>query len=179
MSKESVWIFGYGSLIWRPNFQYLRSEEGVLSGWNRVFYQGSPDHRGTPECPGCVATIVCEPRAQCFGRLYLIEQTEYARVFSYLDKREAEGYQRLLLWVTTLKGERIEAVVYVASAQNPHFLDGWSISDLAVRIRVAVGPSGSNLEYFWQLYNSLEAFGFVDEHLQASAKELRVESPSG
>ena len=179
VSESSVWIFGYGSLIWRPNFKYLRSEQGHLSGWKRFFYQGSPDHRGTPECPGCVVTIVREPRAQCFGRLYLIEQAEYSRVFSYLDEREAEGYEKLLLLVETLNGESIEAVVYVASTQNPHFLDNWSILEIARRIRTAAGPSGSNLEYFWRLHDSLEASGVVDDHVMAIASELRKQLPSG
>ena len=93
---------------------------------------------------------------------------EYQRVFSYLDAREIEGYQRLQLTIQTEAKEE-QAYVYVATVDNPHFLQGWSLEATAHRISIASGPSGSNLEYFRRLRLVLQEFAPPDQHIEELA----------
>ncbi|MDR7049869.1 cation transport regulator ChaC [Duganella sp. 3397] len=88
---HSVWLFGYGSLIYKADFPYLQRRPASIANWTRRFWQGSHDHRGTPEAPGRVVTLIEAPGAICHGMAYLITP----EVFAHLDHREKNGYLRL------------------------------------------------------------------------------------
>ena len=66
------WVFAYGSLIWRPGFEWTECQKAYLRGWTRRFWQGSPDHRGTPIAPGRVVTLVAEPSEDVYGVAFKI-----------------------------------------------------------------------------------------------------------
>ena len=68
--NDITWIFGYGSLMWRPDFEYCQCHNAWIDGWGRRFWQGSTDHRGVPGAPGRVATLVREPGAKCWGTAF-------------------------------------------------------------------------------------------------------------
>ncbi|GAX77320.1 hypothetical protein CEUSTIGMA_g4766.t1 [Chlamydomonas eustigma] len=96
-TSESVWIFGYGSLIWRPNFEFKRSVSGYIKGWRRVWWQGSTDHRGTPQSPGRTLTLAEDPTAITWGIAYelagCLEQQQ--ETLKYLEWREKQYDVRL------------------------------------------------------------------------------------
>ena len=71
----SMWLFGYGSLIWRPDIKFLAREPARLQGWVRRFWQGSHDHRGLPHSPGRVVTLVESTHGHCDGVAYLVDAT--------------------------------------------------------------------------------------------------------
>ena len=89
-SREAIWLFGYGSLIWKADFAYRARRPALIEGYARRFWQGSHDHRGTPEAPGRVATLIHQPGARCLGMAYLIGP----EVLAPLDLREKNGYLR-------------------------------------------------------------------------------------
>ncbi len=161
-----VWVFGYGSLIWRPDFPYLERMPAALEGFARRFWQGSHDHRGVPEAPGRVVTLIAEPRGICRGTAYLVEET----VFAHLDHREKNGYERfeveLLLGAASVSGAvSVSAVVYIAPTSNHAYLGEASIADIAAQIKSSAGPSGTNLEYLLQLAEALRNLGADDPHV--------------
>ena len=93
---HSVWLFGYGSLIYKADFPYLQRRPASIANWTRRFWQGSHDHRGTPEAPGRVVTVIEQAGAICHGMAYLVTP----EVFAHLDHREKNGYLRLAMPIT-------------------------------------------------------------------------------
>ena len=93
---SDAWVFGYGSLIWRPDFEYMERLPASLRGWERRFWQASPDHRGTPEAPGRVVTLVPVSGAVCEGMAYRIAGAVWAPIRAALDHREKAGYSQHL-----------------------------------------------------------------------------------
>lgn len=167
---ESVWLFGYGSLIFKPDFPFMERCPATISGWARCFWQGSHDHRGTPDAPGRVVTLIEQSASQCGGMAYLITPD----VFRHLDYREKNGYLRRVLQLDFVDGRREMGLVYLATADNAAFLGPASDVEIAAQIANARGPSGANSEYLLNLAQALRELGLVDEHVFALERELRL-----
>lgn len=168
------WVFGYGSLIYKADFVYRKREVASIAGWMRRFWQGSHDHRGTPEAPGRVATLVPSPGSVCRGMAYLVDEA----VFAHLDHREKNGYERHRVDITlTESGETVSGLLYVAGEDNPAFLGPDTPEAIARHIAGAHGPSGSNRDYLLKLAEALRAIGDDDAHV--SDLERRVLAMGG
>ena len=170
-AAASVWVFGYGSLIWRPDFPFLDRRPATLRGWARRFWQGSHDHRGVPDAPGRVVTLVRVPGETCIGMAYRIEHG----VFDHLDYREKNGYERVPVSMTLEGVGRVEGVVYIAPIDNHAFLGDAPVDEMARQIRRSVGPSGRNVDYLLELANALRRLRAHDPHV--FALEAAVRSP--
>ncbi|BBM86949.1 gamma-glutamylcyclotransferase [Candidatus Uabimicrobium amorphum] len=170
---ENIWIFGYGSLVWRPGFDFLDSRIGYIEGWKRFFYQGSPDHRGTEESPGRVATLLPKPESKCWGVAYQISSTAFHTTFSYLDHREKCGFHRYEMKFHCRKNVACKVYTYVASEENPCYLGPASMQEMAEQIHYCKGPSGTNSEYLLELAASLRSLGVVDDHVFELEKHLQ------
>ncbi|WP_110654709.1 gamma-glutamylcyclotransferase [Salinicola halimionae] len=170
---ESVWLFGYGSLIWKADFDYLERRPASIRGWTRRFWQGSHDHRGTPEAPGRVVTLVPDAEAICHGMAYRIPPS----VFEPLDIREKNGYLRVLTEMTfedggVEGGEQAEGVVYLAGEDNAAYLGPAEETAIARQIAESHGPSGPNRDYLLNLAAALRELGFEDSHVFALERAL-------
>lgn len=152
---ESVWLFGYGSLIYKVDFPYLEQRPATIRGWARRFWQGSHDHRGTPEAPGRVVTLIEQPGARCKGMAYRVSP----HVFEHLDVREKNGYLRFATTMTFEDGSHAEGLVYIATETNAAFLGEATDAEIARQIASASGPSGPNSEYLLRLADSLRQLG--------------------
>ncbi|WP_458526960.1 gamma-glutamylcyclotransferase [Onishia taeanensis] len=189
---QAIWLFGYGSLIWKADFPFLERRPAHIRGWVRRFWQGSHDHRGTPETPGRVATLVRQPDAICHGMAYRITP----ETLGPLDVREKNGYLRV---VTELHfddphpasqddapthprdaqmRESAEGLVYLATEDNAAFLGDAPHDAIARQIAGARGASGPNRDYLINLAIALEQLGHHDEHVISLASHL-AEPPSG
>jgi cation transport protein ChaC len=190
-----VWIFGYGSLVWRPEFPHLRAQPAFIRGYARRFWQGSTDHRGLPGRPGRVVTLLPECHESldedesgagdpCWGTAYEIPSSDPEKVFAGLDHRERGGYDRVELEITlaanthSVKSDgsgdsgRAAGVVYIASPENPNYLGAASIREIASQVANASGPSGANPEYVFELARSLREMGASDAHVFAVEAEV-------
>lgn len=171
---ESVWLFGYGSLIYKTDFAYLDAKPACIYGWQRRFWQGSHDHRGTPEAPGRVLTLIEAPGARCAGMAYQVTPD----TFEHLDHREKNGYLRVftrLHWLAdsgTSGPAETEGIVYLATPDNAAYLGPASDSDIAAHIARSAGPSGPNSDYVLKLAQALRAMNEHDEHVFAIEREL-------
>jgi cation transport regulator ChaC len=167
---DGQWIFGYGSLVWRPAFEHLERRAGFVEGFARRFWQGSTDHRGVPEAPGRVATLVREQGAVCWGMAYRVAAASLAEVLRGLDHRESGGFDRVDLPVHFGRAEAaVPAISYVALPGNPNYLGPATLGDIAAQVRLSTGPSGSNVEYVVRLADALCEMRAEDDHVFALA----------
>ncbi|MFW5823947.1 MAG: gamma-glutamylcyclotransferase [Marinobacter sp.] len=165
---DDVWLFGYGSLIYKVDFPFLERRVATIEGWARRFWQGSHDHRGTPEAPGRVATLVQAPGENCPGMAYRVSP----QVFEHLDHREKNGYLRFFVPMTFADRQRADGLVYVAGADNAAFLGPAPLDQMAAQIARSSGPSGANADYLLALARALEELGARDEHVFELARRL-------
>ncbi|WP_428267306.1 gamma-glutamylcyclotransferase [Haliangium sp.] len=182
-AADDQWVFGYGSLVWRPAFPYRERRPGFICGYARRFWQASTDHRGTPEAPGRVVTLIAAPGAVCWGTAYRVAADQVPQVLTQLDHREQDGYERVTTQVTLQERagldaaptrEYVDAVVYIAGIHNPSYLGPASLEEIAQIVRTRSGPSGTNREYVLRLAAALADMDADDEHVFELAR--RVES---
>jgi len=167
-----VWVFGYGSLVWRPAFPHLRRLPAYVEGFKRRFYQGSPDHRGVAGAPGRVVTLLPQEGARTWGLAYEVAAADEAAVLARLDHREKGGYARHRVTLHLRDLPPVEGLVYVATVDNPQYLGPAPLEDIADQVRSSVGPSGSNVEYVLQLARALDEMGAPDPHVTKLARLL-------
>ena len=167
--QTEVWLFGYGSLIYKADFPFLERRAAHIHGWERRFWQGSHDHRGTPASPGRVATLIEVPGAECAGMAYRVAP----QVFEHLDVREKNGYLR---FTTPLDfgDAQAEGLVYIATEDNAAWLGPAPEEAIARHVAASSGPSGSNSEYVLRLAEALRKLGQADPHVFAIEHHLRA-----
>jgi cation transport regulator ChaC len=165
----SVWLFGYGSLIYKVDFPYLERRPARIYGWSRRLWQGSHDHRGTPRQPGRVATLVPEADAVCVGMAYRVTP----ETFEFLDFREKNGYLRSAVTLHFADGQAVEGLVYIAMADNAAWLGPADDVAIAHHVVASSGPSGSNADYVFDLATALRELDAEDPHVFAVEAHLR------
>jgi len=172
-----LWIFGYGSLLFRPAFPYEEQRTAFIQGFRRRLDQGSPDHRGTEERLGRVATLIREPGAHATGAVFRVAGHNVDAVIHDLDHREQGGYDRISVEASLSDGSAtVTAVTWIASPDNPYHLGPAALPAMLAQIRAAVGPSGPNIEYVLKLADTLRALGIEDPHVEEVARALRPDS---
>jgi len=171
-----MWLFGYGSLIWKVDFPYERRLVGYIQGYVRRFYHYSTDHRGTEEYPGRVVTLLPSqnPEDQVWGVAYEIADDENNSVLASLDHREKNGYERVTVTFYPSPDldchlEPFDIIVYIGLRESKWFAGEASIEDMAERIVRSKGKSGYNLDYLCQLAASMRTIApqVQDRHLFA------------
>ena len=170
-STNRLAIFAYGSLLFRPGFAFLERQRAVAVGYARSFSQASPDHRGTPEQPGRVVTLVARAGASTAGALYFVEAPAIQLLLE-LDHRERAGYQRVTLEACS-DGAQHRAVTWIAPPGNAYDAGQLPLGQLSAHIRSCVGPSGHNADYVFQLEAALAELDAADPFVSELAALLR------
>ncbi|CAH1133392.1 unnamed protein product [Ceutorhynchus assimilis] len=149
---KCLWVYAYGSLCWRPGFDFHKAVPGYVNGFQRRFWQGNTTHRGTSDMPGRVATLVEDSEGQVYGVAFAISGSA---ALPYLSQRECTqgGYISKFIDFFPLEGESFKVLVYVATPLNPHWLGDADIDEIADQIINCKGESGHNVEYLVRLAN--------------------------
>ncbi|MFV8749036.1 gamma-glutamylcyclotransferase [Nannocystaceae bacterium ST9] len=180
MFERPLWIFGYGSLVWRPAFAHVERLPGFVRGYRRRFWQGSTDHRGVPEAPGRVVTLVPasdDESEDVWGTVYRVAPGFEAEVLAKLDHREQGGYERHRVEVrlaSAIDRPSVDALVYLATPANPNWLGEASLEQIAAQVLGSVGPSGTNVEYVLELAGALADMQARDDHVEQLAALVRA-----
>ncbi|KAM8921377.1 glutathione-specific gamma-glutamylcyclotransferase 1 [Pelodytes ibericus] len=170
--NKSLWIFGYGSLVWKPDFEFTSSKVGFIPGYSRKFWQGDTFHRGSPQMPGRVVTLQEDYEESTWGIAYEVRGDQIEPSLEYLNVRESVlgGYiTKLVKFYPQDEGEEgaVLALVYIATAQNPSYLGPASEEDIAAQIIVSSGRAGHNIEYLLRLADFMHSYcpDAEDKHL--------------
>ncbi len=170
------WVFGYGSLIWRPGFAHTRTVRARIHGFRRALCVRSFVHRGTLERPGLVLGL--DRGGSCIGLAFRVPGDLRDEVMAYLRERElvTHVYREKLLPISLPNGERAEAVSYVVDRRHGQYAGALQAEEAAAYVRGAVGQSGPNEEYVLNTVDHLKALGIRDHWLEDVARRLSEQS---
>lgn len=176
INSGELWVFGYGSLIWNPGFEFTERRRATLDGYRRSFCMTSIHYRGTPEKPGLVLALDAEEGGWCEGVAYRIASTAAKGTLDYLRERELVSYAYEECWLTVRleTGETVETVTYVTNREHPQYSGDLDLEQQADVIASAVGPKGPNAEYLMNTLESLGALGLEDVALGRLAELVRA-----
>jgi cation transport protein ChaC len=169
----SRWVFGYGSLIWRPGFEHLRTVHALLRGAHRSLCIYSHRHRGTPERPGLVFGLV--RGGSCRGMAFEVESARWDEVHAYLKEREMDRgvYREAHRPVRLSDGRIVSALAFLVDDRHVQYAGRLDVAEQVRLVRSGIGESGPNHEYVLQTATHLEQLGIHDRHLRELVDALR------
>ncbi|WP_027258081.1 gamma-glutamylcyclotransferase [Leisingera aquimarina] len=171
----TMWVFGYGSLLWNPGFPVSRREVAVLHGYARSFCMTSIHHRGTEDHPGLVLALDATEGAHCKGLALSVEAGHEEQTLAELREREliSSAYLERDLEVELADGSIVVAVTYVIDPHHVQYCGGLSLEKQAQMIAHAVGGRGPNTEYLYNTAEHLAEIGLHDHDLDWLAGRVR------
>ncbi|MHB8283818.1 MAG: gamma-glutamylcyclotransferase [Caulobacteraceae bacterium] len=160
------WVFGYGSLMWRPGFAFAEQAAAVLPGLKRAFCIYSVHHRGTYERPGLVLGLTEGGRVR--GVAYRVAEADWAEVYAYLCEREqpTETYEEAFVAVELADGRRVQALTFLSDRTHPQWAGDLALDAQARLIAGASGLSGRNVDYLRDLVVHLREADAGDQDME-------------
>jgi cation transport protein ChaC len=179
LSKGDLWVFGYGSLMWRPGFEFIEQVPARLIGEHRALCVYSFDHRGTPEKPGLVLGL--DRGGACRGVAFRVEAGLRDTTVDYLRSREqtTNVYREVMrsVWLENEARQRVSAMAYVVDRGHVQYAGRLSLTDQLRFVQQGHGRSGNNRDYVLSTVKSIEAQGFRDAQLHQLAAMLHSDAP--
>jgi len=169
-----LWVFGYGSLMWRPGFGYLERVPARLIGLHRALCVFSFVHRGTPERPGLVLGL--DRGGMCRGIAYRVAAAARATTIDYLRARE----QVTSVYLETMRQieledharRRVRALCYIVDRSHAQYAGRLTLAESLHHVRQGHGQSGPNRDYVLETVRALEALGYRETDLHLLAEQL-------
>ncbi len=175
MIENGFWVFGYGSLVWQPEFEYSAHHIARLSGFARSFCMRSIHHRGTEAEPGLVLALDREEDSYCDGIAFYVDPDRALSTIEALREREliSSAYIEEMHQVTLRTGDAVEAVCYVIDEDHVQYCGGLPLAEQAGIIAAAHGGRGANSEYLYNTARHLRELGIEDGDLNWLEAEVR------
>lgn len=173
---QDLWVFAYGSLMWKPGFEYVARKRARLDGYRRGFCMWSIHHRGTEENPGLVLALDPEPDASCEGIALHVAGERRAEVLDYLRARElvSSAYLERFETITLDDGQSVQAVAYVMDQSHVQYTGALSLAQQADVIARSVGGMGRNDAYLFATLEHLNEMGCPDPEMAEIARLVRL-----
>src|SRR4051794_12476653 len=173
-SKADLWVFGYGSLMWRPGFEFIEQVQARLIGEHRALCVYSFDHRGRPEKPGVVLGL--DRGGACRGVAFRVAAKHRDDTMDYLRAREqtTNVYREVMrsVWLENEARQRVSALAYVVDRGHVQYAGRLSLAEQLRHVVQGHGRSGNNRDYVLSTVASIEKQGFRDQQLHQLAAML-------
>ncbi len=170
-----LWVFAYGSLMWRPGFDFVERLPARVLGAHRSLCVLSYIHRGTPERPGLVLGL--DRGGTCRGIAYRVRASRRNDTLAYLREREqgTAVYRECMrsVWLSSEPERQVAALCYVVDRDHPQYAGRMSLEDQLRHVRQGHGRSGPNRDYVISTVSELEALGFRDANLHLLVQRLK------
>ncbi len=165
-ATNDLWVFGYGSLMWRPGFPFVERRHAHIHGYHRSLCVYSHVHRGTPDNPGLVLGL--DRGGRCHGVAFRVAEEEVTATVHYLREREqvTAVYLERHLPVRLDDGQPVRALAYVVDRTHEQYAGRLSFEDVLRLVRQGRGVSGPNPDYVRSTHEHLLGMGVVDPLLQ-------------
>lgn len=172
-TMQQFWVFGYGSLMWKPGFMFAESEPGIVHGFHRSLCVLSHVHRGSPEKPGLVLGL--DRGGSCHGMGFRVLEKDWPNTLAYLRAREqvTQVYREVETSLKLLKSRRVvRAVTYVVDRHHPQYAGVLAFDRLMSLVRQGDGKSGRCADYVASTIAHLRQMGIHDARLEAVMNSL-------
>jgi len=170
-----LWVFGYGSLMWRPGFAYVERVPARLVGLHRALCVFSFVHRGTPERPGLVLGL--DRGGMCRGIAYRVAAAARAATIDYLRSREqvTSVYLEIMRQIELEEParRRVRALCYTVDRSHVQYAGRLTLAESVRHVRQGHGSSGANRDYVLETVRALEALGYRETDLHRIAENLK------
>lgn len=177
-AEGDLWVFGYGSLMWRPGFEFIEQQPARLVGAHRALCIYSFTHRGTPEKPGLVLGL--DQGGACRGIAFRVAADKREATIAYLREREqsANVYREVMrsVWLDNDTRARVSALTYVADRSHVQYAGRLPLAEQIRLVRQGHGRFGANRDYVLSTIKAIEALGFRDAPLHQLADGLQLEA---
>jgi glutathione-specific gamma-glutamylcyclotransferase len=171
---EDLWVFGYGSLMWRPGFDFVERVPARLIGLHRALCVYSFVHRGTPERPGLVLGL--DRGGMCRGIAFRVAAAQRERTIAYLRARE----QVTTVYLETMRRieleeqarRRVRALCFIVDRSHVQYAGRLTLAECVHHVRQGHGSSGANRDYVLETVTALEKLGYRETNLHLIAERL-------
>jgi cation transport protein ChaC len=172
MQISTHWVFGYGSLIWRPGFAFIRQMPALLRGVHRRLCIYSHRHRGTEAQPGLVFGLM--PGGSCRGMAFEVARERWDEVYAYLTEREMDRgvYKGVVRPIQLADGGITGALTFIADTRHVQYAGKLAIAEQVRLVRSGVGEAGDNPEYVLETARRLQELGIRDRYLDEVVRAL-------
>ena len=171
---QDRWVFGYGSLMWRPGFPWLERVRAMTHGRRRAFCIYSVHHRGVPGAPGLVLGLA--PGGSVRGVAFKVAEADWPATYAYLREREqaTETYVEAIAEIRLADGRRVRALVFVSDMTHPQWAGSLDLDSQARLIAGSEGLSGRNIDYLRDLVSHLREEGLADRQMELLLRKVEV-----
>ncbi|OUR77809.1 hypothetical protein A9Q83_09840 [Alphaproteobacteria bacterium 46_93_T64] len=176
--SEGLWVFGYGSLLWNPAFNFVSSEPAKLYGYRRHFCLHMNIGRGSPEKPGIMLAL--DTGGSCEGQAFLIDPKEIESETQILWMREMLSGAYLPHWgKIKLQGKTVSGLTFVVNRKHSRYLPHLTVDETLIRLAQGEGYLGTSREYLENTIEHLDEINVRDGYLHELRDQLLAEYPKG